>query len=46
VKGHGIKIDDRHLMLLADLMTFKGEILVGGGGGGVDLRRGSRGLGL
>lgn len=25
--GHGIGLDQRHVMLLADLMTFKGEVL-------------------
>ncbi|KAJ3036140.1 hypothetical protein HDV00_003052 [Rhizophlyctis rosea] len=27
MSGHGLTIDTRHMMLLADLMTFKGEIL-------------------
>ncbi|KAJ3182234.1 hypothetical protein HDU85_003276 [Gaertneriomyces sp. JEL0708] len=27
MKSHGMTIDSRHVMLLADLMTFKGEIL-------------------
>ena len=25
--NHGMSIDARHVMLLADLMTFKGEVL-------------------
>ena len=25
--SHGMTIDRRHVMLLADLMTFKGEVL-------------------
>ncbi|XP_012064930.1 DNA-directed RNA polymerase III subunit 1 [Jatropha curcas] len=27
MEGHGMSIDTRHMMLLADLMTFKGEVL-------------------
>ncbi|XP_067133403.1 DNA-directed RNA polymerase III subunit RPC1 [Centruroides vittatus] len=27
MESHGISVDRRHLMLLADLMTFKGEVL-------------------
>lgn len=27
MKSHGMSIDTRHVMLLADLMTFKGEVL-------------------
>uniref|UniRef100_A0A0D9W6L6 DNA-directed RNA polymerase subunit n=1 Tax=Leersia perrieri TaxID=77586 RepID=A0A0D9W6L6_9ORYZ len=27
MKSHGMNIDSRHMMLLADLMTYKGEIL-------------------
>ncbi|KAI8816202.1 uncharacterized protein EV422DRAFT_546457 [Fimicolochytrium jonesii] len=27
MKSHGMTIDNRHVMLLADLMTFKGEVL-------------------
>jgi DNA-directed RNA polymerase III subunit RPC1 len=27
MKNHGMSIDQRHVMLLADLMTFKGEVL-------------------
>jgi len=27
MKNHGISIDHRHLMLLADLMTSRGEVL-------------------
>lgn len=27
MKSHGMSIDSRHVMLLADLMTFKGEVL-------------------
>ncbi|WOL00292.1 DNA-directed RNA polymerase III subunit 1 [Canna indica] len=27
MKGHGMSIDIRHMMLLADLMTYKGEVL-------------------
>ncbi len=27
MSGHGIKIDPRHLMLLSDMMCFKGEVL-------------------
>ncbi|KAI9105948.1 hypothetical protein DFS34DRAFT_656655 [Phlyctochytrium arcticum] len=27
MKSHGMTIDQRHVMLLADLMTFKGEVL-------------------
>ncbi|KAF2300462.1 hypothetical protein GH714_013595 [Hevea brasiliensis] len=27
MEGHGMSIDIRHMMLLADLMTFKGEVL-------------------
>ena len=27
MKNHGISIDNRHLMLLADLMTYRGEVL-------------------
>ena len=27
MKSHGMTIDRRHVMLLADLMTFKGDIL-------------------
>lgn len=27
MKSHGMTIDRRHVMLLADLMTFKGEVL-------------------
>ncbi|XP_013774384.1 DNA-directed RNA polymerase III subunit RPC1-like [Limulus polyphemus] len=27
MENHGISVDRRHLMLLADLMTFKGEVL-------------------
>jgi DNA-directed RNA polymerase III subunit RPC1 len=27
MKSHGMTIDQRHVMLLADLMTFKGDIL-------------------
>lgn len=25
--SHGVKVDMRHLMLLADLMTYKGRVL-------------------
>lgn len=27
MKSHGMSIDQRHVMLLGDLMTFKGEVL-------------------
>ncbi|URE06182.1 DNA-directed RNA polymerase [Musa troglodytarum] len=27
MRGHGMSIDTRHMMLLADLMTYKGEVL-------------------
>jgi len=27
MKSHGMSIDERHVMLLADLMTYKGEVL-------------------
>jgi DNA-directed RNA polymerase III subunit RPC1 len=27
MREHGMKIDNRHVMLLADLMTFMGEVL-------------------
>eukprot|EP00794_Sanderia_malayensis_P012253 gene12253-13515_t len=27
MKSHGMSIDSRHVMLLADLMTYKGEVL-------------------
>jgi len=27
MKSHGMSVDIRHIMLLADVMTFKGEIL-------------------
>jgi len=27
MEGHGIQLDTRHVMLLADLMTYRGEVL-------------------